>query len=348
MKKFDQTGIVHIGLIIAIIIIGAVGFYLYRQKEQVNAVINKPTFSNLSAILRQNFATFNFVYSENTPSYTIKISTDSGMTKDPHPQLANGTSIGIGSSSPITILNPRSLWHKYQCNSVVYWQLETSYKKMPIRSAVQKGTVNCSMPIATATPQPTPLPSEVPAKRVFVTSVFYNGNLGGLAGADAKCQERAGAANLGGTWKAWLSSNTVSAASRLSRSNNPYKLLDGTIIANNWAQLISTDKTILAPIRISELRTIVNGYVWTNTNDIGGIRNIIPENTCFGWTSASGSYGGFVGDSRLTYQTVTWIDPTNTVRTNLFNQWTDAQGQGVGYNDYSYCNKSLSLYCFEQ
>src|SRR5207248_2675590 len=42
-------------------------------------------------------------------------------------------------------------------------------------------------------------------KRVFVTSVMYDGNLGGLAGADAKCQARATAASLSGTYKAWLS-----------------------------------------------------------------------------------------------------------------------------------------------
>lgn len=185
-------------------------------------------------------------------------------------------------------------------------------------------------------------------KRVFVTSTKYNGNLGGLYGADTKCQERANAANLGGIWKAWLSSQTISSSSRLNHSNFPYKLLNGTIIANDWTQLISTDKTIFAPINFSELKTIVNDHVWTNTNDIGGIRNITPENTCFSWTSASSSYGGFVGDSRLTYQIVTWTDPTNTVITHLFNQWTDAQGVGSGYNDYSYCNNSLPLYCFEQ
>lgn len=201
---------------------------------------------------------------------------------------------------------------------------------------------------STPTSTPTPSPAPASAKRVFVTSTTYNGDLGGLSGADAKCQARADVANLGGIWKAWLSNQTISSSSRLDHSNLPYKLLDGTTIANNWSQLISTDKTIFAPIKMSELKTLVNNHVWTNTNDIGGIRNITPENTCSGWTSTSSSYGGFVGDSRLTYQTVTWTDPTNTVRNTLYNQWTDAQGSGSGYNDYSYCNSSLPLYCFEQ
>src|SRR3989344_7858176 len=46
-------------------------------------------------------------------------------------------------------------------------------------------------------------------KYVFLTSTIYDGNLGGISGADAKCQARANTFNLGGTWKAWISdSNT--------------------------------------------------------------------------------------------------------------------------------------------
>src|SRR5690242_15690863 len=43
------------------------------------------------------------------------------------------------------------------------------------------------------------------SRRVFVTSKTYQGTLGGLAGADMECQKLADAANLGGTWMAWLS-----------------------------------------------------------------------------------------------------------------------------------------------
>ena len=48
----------------------------------------------------------------------------------------------------------------------------------------------------------------VPAKFAFVTSTIHNGNLGGLAGADAICQDLADAAGKGAPslsiWKAWL------------------------------------------------------------------------------------------------------------------------------------------------
>ena len=50
---------------------------------------------------------------------------------------------------------------------------------------------------------------------VFVTSTTYRGDLGGLQAADARCRERARAANLRGTFVALLSSSTVDARTRL-------------------------------------------------------------------------------------------------------------------------------------
>src|SRR5262245_3061033 len=49
----------------------------------------------------------------------------------------------------------------------------------------------------------------LPPRRVFVTSAIYPGNIGGLMGADAKCQTSADAAMLGGSWRAWLSQDGV-------------------------------------------------------------------------------------------------------------------------------------------
>lgn len=51
--------------------------------------------------------------------------------------------------------------------------------------------------------------------RIFVTSEAYDGNLGGLAGADAICQGHADAASLTGTWRALISTSTTSWLDRL-------------------------------------------------------------------------------------------------------------------------------------
>jgi cysteine-rich repeat protein len=59
-------------------------------------------------------------------------------------------------------------------------------------------------------------------KLVFITSGSWNGNLGGLAGGDGKCQTLANAAALGGTYKAWLSNNTQQPAVRFTKSTTGY------------------------------------------------------------------------------------------------------------------------------
>ena len=72
-------------------------------------------------------------------------------------------------------------------------------------------------------------------KIVFVTSEIYNGALGGLAGADAKCQERADVARRSGTFKAWLSDRTASVEDRFDRSRDgaAFVRTDGVRVANN-------------------------------------------------------------------------------------------------------------------
>jgi hypothetical protein len=58
-----------------------------------------------------------------------------------------------------------------------------------------------------------------PGRRVFITSDFFFGNLvaaapgaaDGLAAGDRLCNEVAARASLGGSWRAWLSSDTIDA-----------------------------------------------------------------------------------------------------------------------------------------
>jgi len=183
-------------------------------------------------------------------------------------------------------------------------------------------------PAPQSTPSPTPSSSST-STRVFVTSTTYNGNLGGLSGADAKCQTVANNANLGGVWKAWLSDSVTSAASRLNHSNGPYQLLNGTTIANNWIDL--TGGSINHAINLSEYKSTVEaGNVWTNTTRTGEINkdiSIQPAN-CQNWTDGIGDgTRGSIGSS--------WSGSTDY-------HWTES-----GY-DYCGPNQSKRLFCFEQ
>ena len=74
-------------------------------------------------------------------------------------------------------------------------------------------------------------------KIVFLSPHIYSPNLGGLAGADATCQTLAENAGLQGTYRAWLSDSTISAAQRLTHNKGPYVRTDGVIVAHDWDDL---------------------------------------------------------------------------------------------------------------
>ena len=154
---------------------------------------------------------------------------------------------------------------------------------------------------------------EAPA-RVFLTSTNQNGNLGGLAGADAICQARATAASLGGTWRAWLSTSTTNASTRVG-SGPWHRVGDFTKVADDIADL--TDGTLDAQINRNESGAIVaTSVVFTGTTTAGNV----TANTCNNWTSTAGQGGR--GSSGATGAT-----------------WTQ--------NNSENCANSRRLYCFE-
>ena len=170
------------------------------------------------------------------------------------------------------------------------------------------------------------------AKRVFTTSTMYvGGDLGGLVGADAKCQARAVAAALPGTYKAWLSDVAASPSTRFAKATIPYCLVDGTLIANDYNDLV--DGSLATGINKTELNgpVPVNNIcaqptmVWSNTMTNGAL------------SATAGSCGN-------------WADNTNT-SANWGNpqlatgSWTSACSGGG-----SFCSASFSgpLYCFQQ
>ena len=78
-------------------------------------------------------------------------------------------------------------------------------------------------------------------RSVFVTGTF-DGNLGGLAGADAECQSRATGAGLSGTFLAWLSDGVTDPDARFDKTGGPFVLTSGVVLATDWADL--TDGTL--------------------------------------------------------------------------------------------------------
>ena len=143
-------------------------------------------------------------------------------------------------------------------------------------------------------------------KRVFTTSTTYDGNLGGLIGADAKCQARAVAAGLPGTYKAWLSDSVASPSTRFAKATVAYRLVDGTLIADNYAGL--TSGTLSAPINKTESGTAAPTStfcgtgkitVWTSTASTG-LPQLTATNTCNNWTDSASTGGAQWGDGAVT------------------------------------------------
>lgn len=125
---------------------------------------------------------------------------------------------------------------------------------------------------------------------VFVTSTTSDGDLGGIAGADATCNSLASAAGLPGTYMAWLSTGTANPDGRMFKSTNPYRTPDNVLLATNWNKL--TQGFLQNPPNLDESGTAVgNVPVWTGTA-FDGTRKA-PD--CSGWTNSAGT--GWAGES---------------------------------------------------
>jgi hypothetical protein len=172
---------------------------------------------------------------------------------------------------------------------------------------------------------------------VFVSSTLYNGNLGGLSGADSKCQDLAKAAGLTGTYKAWLSDTTTSASYRLTHAGVPYVLVDGTVVAQNWQQLISGGDLLHAIDKTESggappIGTFQCGgsspMVWTYTDPSGA--PLGGGLDCSDWTSNTVATG-FSGEAD-----------------SAMSPWWTQTCQSGPSGSASTCADTAALYCMQQ
>jgi len=129
----------------------------------------------------------------------------------------------------------------------------------------------------------------------FITSTtVVPGQLGGLDAADRFCQDRADAAGLQLTFRAWLSSSTSDARSRVSPAR-AWLRTDGRLFAASLAALTDAD-AVLHALRFDESGNEVTGqFVKVATGSHGGSRT---NETAMDWTSNSATYAA--GDAMVT------------------------------------------------
>lgn len=165
------------------------------------------------------------------------------------------------------------------------------------------------------TPQPTAdtaAPTDTRSAGFFVTSVgsgAAGGDLGGLAGADARCQSLAGAAGLGAqAWRAYLSTSPIGATQPIDARDRigagPWRDVAGRLVARDVDALHADG--IPHRSMLTELGEPVPGDehdVLTGSDPSGRHLDAFPGNpsapgpTCLNWTSRSGDAYTMVGHS---------------------------------------------------
>jgi hypothetical protein len=156
---------------------------------------------------------------------------------------------------------------------------------------------------------------------VFVTKAAYQGNFGGLADADARCQAAARRAGLPGVFRAWLSTSAQPAGARVVHKDVPYVMPAGIRVADNYHDL--TDGQLAHPIDRTEYGEAVPSPFLARTATAPDGQALSP--TCSDWTSRRRYDGGAWGATDAT--TSAWS------RTGVF------PGR---------CDYLAHLYCLEQ
>lgn len=175
----------------------------------------------------------------------------------------------------------------------------------------------------------------------FVTStaVGDGANLGGLAGADARCQQLAEAAgSTGRTWKAYLSATGENAKDRIGAG--PWQNIKGEVIAMDVANLHSDANNITKQTALTEKGEVVPGRGDTpNQHDIltgsQADGTLATDLTCGDWT-LNGEGSAMVGH-------VDRLGPDSLPTATSWNAAHPSRGcsqenlVGTGGNGYLYC-----------
>lgn len=172
--------------------------------------------------------------------------------------------------------------------------------------------------------------------RGFVTAATFNGDLGGLFGADLKCRGAAAAAGLASPerFHALLSTANIDAKARFKdvAAALPYVLVTGKKFSDNFAALIAAGPLGEGITATETGAALFKKSVATNTAPDGG--SFSPDQHCQGWTSASPAYLARVGYNAMPAGSPEW--PV----------WQATQSW-IGVASLACDKQDLRLYCLE-
>lgn len=185
----------------------------------------------------------------------------------------------------------------------------------------------------------------------FVSSdTSVTGNLGGLAGADARCQALAEAVGAGDrTWRAYLSAESdpdsgnmpVNARDRIGAG--PWINSEGVVLANDLDELhaLNGDPALFIDENGERINGQWEGSPTPNQHDIltgsDTDGNVMTGSTCDSWTSESGDVTAQVGHAD-------GLGP-NQSSDPPYNSWNSAHENG-GCDDTAPLGGAGRIYCF--
>lgn len=185
----------------------------------------------------------------------------------------------------------------------------------------------------------------------FITStgLGQGGDLGGLSGADAHCQQLAAVAGTGHrVWKAYLSTQAtesqpaVNARDRI--GNGPWFNADKVMIAANVAELHG-ENNLNKQTALTEAGAIVNGRgdspsrhdIITGTKADGTAPAQGADSTCENWTSSSGAPARTLLGHHDRMGISSNIDPQSWNQAHISSGCSQANVQQGGGAGYFYC-----------
>ncbi len=124
----------------------------------------------------------------------------------------------------------------------------------------------------------------------FISSQLYTGKLGGVSGADLKCQALAKTFDPGHAhaYRAWLSDGVNGPAIRFAHgpafAATPYVRLDGVVIADSFDDLIQSGPAVGITIT-DTYESVIKQRVWTHTTHEGA--PVPDDHHCAQWTADS-------------------------------------------------------------
>ena len=135
-------------------------------------------------------------------------------------------------------------------------------------------------------------PAPLPANIVFITANIYNGALGGISGANAKCQLEAMTNGVEGEFVALIADNNQNYIGGLGTASRGWTTRSGTIVADMPTDFLNGE--ILHPItELADGKPLSSTTaLWTGSYATGEIG---PN--CTGWSSTGAT--GLVGDAEL-------------------------------------------------